>query len=211
MGEIMSLKDHYKKLRFFFIHSRMKKDLKNKDFTIISNNCWGGHVYQDLGIEYKSPFVGMFLYSDCYLKLLNNLHYYLKQDIEFVKESKYPRANEQRKNKYFPIARLDDIEIHMLHYNTDEEALAKWNRRKSRMDLNNLFIKMHAPDNIDEEKIRQFDALPFKHKVIFTEKVYNDIPSAVHIKGMNTKIEMNKYMKYFDVVHWLNKGEINRC
>ena len=45
-----------RKIRKFFSPFR-RIGLKNNDFTIISNNCFAGILYKDLGIEYKSPTV----------------------------------------------------------------------------------------------------------------------------------------------------------
>lgn len=203
----INIKSYLKKAKRKIIFRKYEAELFNKDFTIISNNCWGGHVYQDLELNYKSPFVGMFLYSRCYLKLLKNLEYYLRQELKFTTSSIYEEANEKRKKTYYPIAMLDDIELHMLHYKNEEEALTKWNRRKSRMNMDNMFVKMNATQKIDVETIKKFDDLPYRNKVIFTEKLYPEIESAIHIENMNTNKEMNHYMKYFDVVKWINNGK----
>ena len=40
------------------------KQLKNTDFTIISNNCWGGMVYESYDLPKESPTVGMFFMAD---------------------------------------------------------------------------------------------------------------------------------------------------
>lgn len=40
-----------------------KIGLKNKCFTIISNNCWGGFVYQKFNLQYRTPFVGLFIFA----------------------------------------------------------------------------------------------------------------------------------------------------
>ena len=37
-----------------------KKQLKFTDFTIISNNCWGGMIYESYNLPKESPTVGMF-------------------------------------------------------------------------------------------------------------------------------------------------------
>lgn len=37
-----------------------RKKLNNTDFTIISNNCWGGVCYEYFGMEKATPTVGMF-------------------------------------------------------------------------------------------------------------------------------------------------------
>lgn len=39
-----------------------KKQLKSTDFTIISNNCWGGMIYESYNLPKESPTVGMFLW-----------------------------------------------------------------------------------------------------------------------------------------------------
>lgn len=206
----IDIKEPLKKIRRKILYHQLRKKLTNKNFTIISNNCWGGHVYQDLGLEYMTPFVGMFLYAQCYLKLLKNLDYYLTQDLIFISESKYEEANNKRKNAYYPIALLDDIELHMVHYKTEDEAYCKWNRRKSRMNMNNLFIKLSAPNHLEYEVIKEFDNLAYQNKIIFTSRKLPCIKYSVYIENMDTDKEMNRYMEYFDAVSWLNEGVLLR-
>ena len=55
-----------------------RKKLNNTDFTIISNNCWGGICYDHFGIEKQSPTVGCFIMTDDYLTFIENLDYYLE-------------------------------------------------------------------------------------------------------------------------------------
>ena len=40
--------------------------------TIISNNCWGGFVYQKFNLQYRTPFVGLFIFAPDYIELLEN-------------------------------------------------------------------------------------------------------------------------------------------
>ena len=48
----------------------MRFRLKKKKFSIISNDCWGGSVYLDLGIPYTSPTVNLFmLFNDIIKKI----------------------------------------------------------------------------------------------------------------------------------------------
>lgn len=39
-----------------------RKGLENTDFTIISNNCWGGMVYESYNLPKQSPTVDYFLW-----------------------------------------------------------------------------------------------------------------------------------------------------
>ena len=66
--------------------------LKNKDFSIISNNCWGGWYYDRYHLSYLTPPIGLFFPAKDYLKFLSNIHHYL-DDCELEKisfdDSKY--------------------------------------------------------------------------------------------------------------------------
>ncbi|MFR5748270.1 MAG: DUF1919 domain-containing protein [Thomasclavelia spiroformis] len=57
--------------------------LRNKQSTLILNNCIGRYVYQFFGIEYKSPTTGIFLTKD-YLKFYDNTKYYISQESIFI-------------------------------------------------------------------------------------------------------------------------------
>ena len=68
-----------------------RNKLNNTDFSIISNNCWGGHVYRRYGLLYSSPTIGMYFYSEEYIKLLRNLdrNLFLPFSVVNANESKY--------------------------------------------------------------------------------------------------------------------------
>ena len=183
------LKDKWRKT--LFINDR--KRLENTDFTIISNNCWGGNVSRDLDVPYHSPFVGMFIYTDDYLKLCANLEYYLKQDLEFIETSKRAAINERRKNEPFPLARLGDIELNLQHYKSKEEAESKWKRRIERMNWDNLYFKLDENFGATPEDLIEFDNLPHKNKIIMTEHNYPELKNAVHFKDFSLKSRMENY------------------
>ena len=65
----------------------------------------------------------MFVFSPDYIKMLKNLKHYLSGSISltFVKESKYIKDFDNA----YPLALLDDIELHFLHYADEEEATQK--------------------------------------------------------------------------------------
>ena len=67
-----------RKFRAIFKKTLSKKDIalvENKNFVIVSDNCWGGSLYQWYNRPYNSPFVGLFIHGDCYIKLLSNFDY----------------------------------------------------------------------------------------------------------------------------------------
>ena len=75
----------------------LEKADKDK-FTIISNNCWGGHLYRWYAIGYNSPTIGLYMFSKDYIKFIYNLKYYLSITPKFItfKESRYRKILEQR-------------------------------------------------------------------------------------------------------------------
>ena len=54
-----------------------KKQLKSTDFTIISNNCWGGMIYESYNLPKESPTVGMFFMAKDYIEFLSDLKGYI--------------------------------------------------------------------------------------------------------------------------------------
>lgn len=156
--------------------SNRRKQLKYTDFTIISNNCLGGLVYQYFGLPYATPTIGLFIMDDDYIKFLENLDYYLSQPLVFIshKESKY-RDRLQRETtakECYPIALLDDVEVHFMHYKSDEEAQKKWEYRKLRINKDCLLVKMSQRSSDDATMLERFEKLPYKNKICFTESVH---------------------------------------
>lgn len=153
-----------------------RKQLKFTDFTIISNNCWGGLVYQYFGLPYTSPTVGLFIMDNDYIKFLENLDYYISQPLVFIShsDSKYQERlqRETTAKECYPIALLDDVEVHFLHYKSIEEAQKKWGYRKNRINKKRLLVKMSQRSSNDLSILERFEKLPFKNKICFTESMH---------------------------------------
>ncbi len=192
--------------------------LKDKNFVIVSNNCWGGSLYQWYKRPYNSPFVGLFLYGPCYLKLLANFEHYMKQKLQFVLESEYP----DRPITY-PLAKLDDIEVHFTHYDSREEAKLKWERRVSRMqeeqNMDNYYFHICDRERVTKQHLLEFHKLPYKNKISFAIYNHEGLESSNHFKVLQqTKGEKKnvpngrKLFKltflYLDVNKWLLGNQI---
>lgn len=164
---------HFRELTNPILGPIRRRKLSDTDFTIISNNCWGGHVYRWFAIEYKSPTIGLYFFSDEYVRFVSKLDYYLGCDLSFIpiEESKYYSILLAR-NTTCPIGKLDDVEIVFLHYKSNEEAYEKWNRRKARINRNHLLFKMSEQNLCSIEALKAFDSLPYKGKICFTTKKY---------------------------------------
>ena len=112
-----------------------RKGLQNTDFTIISNNCWGGMVYESYNLPKQSPTVGLFFMASDYILFVSDLKEYLSADLTFIRpqESKWKEEFEESESfGSYPIGKIKDVEIFFLHYHSEEEALSKWKRRCQR-------------------------------------------------------------------------------
>jgi len=184
--------------------------------VIISNNCWGGQVYQWFQKSYQTPFVGLFLYGPCYMKFLQDIDHYMAKELVFAGASKY-----EKRPKTYPVGILGGIEIHFTHYKNEEEALKKWNRRKARMlDIPKEKWQYMICDRefVTEEMIINFHDLPLGSKISFGNFGL-DNPNHIKIvetpKGNPSFVPNGKQLfklsfLYFDIVHWLNFGIVKR-
>ena len=160
------------KIRVFNYFQKIIQGKKFSTITIISNNCWAGKVYQYYKLPYSSPTVGLYFYADDYIRFLKNLKYYISLDLQFISvdESKHCKDLYGRKQNHVPLAKLDDIEIVFLHYKTKEEAEEKWNRRKQRINWDNLYIKFSQMNYCTEEHLIEFCQLPFHNKILLSKR-----------------------------------------
>lgn len=142
------------------------KSIRRTTPTIISPNCWGGITYNSLQLEFKSPFINMFESHEDYLKLCRNLAYYLNCPLEFI-EMTY----EKETNREYPIASLDDVKLHLNHYYSFEEAKSSWDRRVSRIDLDNAIIMFF---DYRAEMIKEFLRLDCERKICFAPFLTDD-------------------------------------
>lgn len=147
-----------------------RKKLKDENFTIISNNCWGGTVYESYGIRKLSPTVGMFIMPEDYLKFVGNLDLYFNQGIKFIppEKSKWENVLKNKDNwgKYL-IAELGDIELHMLHYHDEKIAEQKWKNRVKRVNYERMLVKFNDQNGCTIKNIEDFCKLPLKNKICF--------------------------------------------
>lgn len=195
-----------------------RKKLNNTDFTIISNNCWGGVCYDYFGIAKLSPTVGCFIMTDDYLKFIENLNYYLKQELVFITLDKSKHYEEWKKDpdmRNVPIGVLDDIEIAFLHYRDSSVAKEKWNRRVKRVNSSNLIFKFSYMNNCSDDDIARFVKMQLPGKKICFVKdadVAQLESCLVHYRGFEDfeQIYYDTFYwnKYFDVTTFINTGII---
>lgn len=184
---------------------KRRKKIRNvgeKNITIISSNCLAGCIYSDLGKEFLSPTINTFFYAECFIKFCENLNYYLSLELIMTESSKY--ANDIS----YPVGLLGDVEIHFLHYSDFTDAYNKWNRRKEKVNYENIKFIMTDRDGFNENIAKRFSTLNGEGNIIFTAKKYN-YDCEVYCKYERDVISSDftsfrKYERYINIVEWFN-------
>ena len=163
--------------------------VKDKEFTIFSNNCWGGHVYRYFHLPYLSPTVGLYFYAPEYVRFVSNARHYCQTSLDFIEpeKSKYYDMLKEQHNTYAPIGVLGgDVEVVFLHYKSQEEAYTKWTRRCERINWDNVILKFSEQNGATLEHLKAVDALPYDKKLIFT----------AHDYGLKSQVLFKEYEGY---------------
>lgn len=203
--------------------SKYRKINKN-DFTIISNNCWAGMIYESYNLPKESPTVGLFFMASDYIKFVKNIKYYCSQELKFIdyKKSKYYQKD---KDVSYPVALLGDIELFFVHYHSKEEAKEKWNRRIKRMNYENIIFKFNDQNGCTLKDVQDFLDLPYKNKLFFTVRKEfvidnncykfsqlrhkNYIMASNEPFGRNHVININKYLNNIQKETYFKRNKKN--
>ena len=133
-------------------------ELREKGISFVSDNCWGGLMYNTLGMEIRSPFINMFIRREHFDRLLKDLKGYLREPLVPLR-----LRQGQLSSTVYPIAALGDVEIHLNHVFTPaqlSEYARQWYRRADRF----LFDRVMVQTNFEtperwEENGKAFAAL----------------------------------------------------
>ena len=172
----------------------IKKAALKKDWTIVSDNCYGVAYMKALNKPYESPFFSMYIYAPDYLLLLENFDEYMK----LTPKAQTPagKSKYKRKPAPYPVIILDGpkgpVEIHMAHEKqSSQEAIRKWESRTKRMNMDkkDMFVKMDSRDRFTVDLGKRFLALKqFPHKRLFvSEKFRKDFSGDKNVTVMDYK------------------------
>ena len=209
MGKIKHIIVKIKRVVRKAYNRTIARKLENNYFSVIASNCNGAFLLHDLGLRFNSPFVNLWMKPDDFIRFLSDINHYLSCEMLFVEE---PDIS-------YPIGLLDDVRIYFQHYSSKEMAREKWEERSKRINFNNLFIMFTDRDGCTYQNLCDFEALPYRNKVVFTHVPYPEFQSACYLKGWESEasvgmcyeyksiISIRKYYDDFDYIDWFNKGK----
>ena len=159
----------------------------------------------------------MFIEDESFIKLAYNPQKYFSIDPVAITD-KYVEPLDHSVS--YPKIGIDDIEICCLHYKDCADAIDAWNRRRKRVNLDNVFVignswNMHS----DQQLIEKIADAPYKTTVFSTVGIPRD--NVILLKDDFWHLDQRgivrpnitddipgssiKYFeKYFDYVSWFN-------
>ena len=193
-----------------------RRRLNNTDFTIISNNCWGGVCYGYYGLEKLSPTVGMYFFADDYVKFVSDLHRYLSTPMRIItaEESYHAEVLKSKGQLDIPVGIIGDVEVVFLHYKDPVIAKQTWDRRVARVNWDNLIIKFSYMNDCTDEDIIKFS----QYVKQYHAKTLCFLPREIH--GVHNGIVIPSlpdgqigddtfyWNRYIDVEKLINEGHI---
>lgn len=134
--------------------------LLERRISIMCCNCWGGILYNTLGMECRSPFKNMALSPLGLMKIMKDPRGYFAKEPELIEWNIDPHSLIR-----YPVCLLGDVRLDFNHDTELQSALDKWHRRVRLINYNELFVSIYT-DN--EEVGEQFDKLTeYEKKVCF--------------------------------------------
>lgn len=198
--------------------------LKRNPISIISDDCWGGRVYNYLGLRYDSPFINFWVYNNDFVKMVSDLKCYMDKPLVLERQGSVTEA---------PVGSLGEDEekvyLHFIHAYSFEEAKADFERRRKRINMNNLFIKMqYGWGEYSRDVFCKYERLHYSKKILLVpfqtesksgieldyfreEYARGKLEKTYHIKprdfiGYSQKIEL--VAREYNIIHMLVTGEV---
>ena len=151
------------------IIERVKKIYNVENISFISQNCIGGIIYHDMEQKFLTPTINLYLMANDFVKFVENLEYYLNQELIMLDGTEVVTG------------KIDDLEIYFLHYHSNEEALNKWNDRKQRINFEKIFVIQTDRDGFDDDTFTRFKRLPYPKALITGNEKWKDEEFVIYL------------------------------
>ena len=201
-----SFGDRVRAARNQLAKSYVNRRLQRRDFTIISDDCWAGRLYSDLRLKTHSPFISMGFTAREYLDFLCKMREPGALDVLSV-------SSEERG---YPIIQTRYARLFGLHYSSDEEFRARYERRCKSILWDRLFIKIDFGNpKYRPEDLARWNELKLPNSLAFYspdcpfngQYIHNGLLLPDWVPDGDRKFPLS--IRRFDLFSWLNTGRIH--
>ena len=132
----------------------LHEELCAKRWSILCNNCFGGFLSYQFGLEHRSPLKNLFIADRDLIRFADNITHYLAQEPVFDHWRESPGYYDEKK---YPVLRLDDIMLNCNHDTDPHTACATYARRAAKIDPNALLLVLVTDDAEMERAFQEHD------------------------------------------------------
>lgn len=195
--------------------------LRNKEISIISNNCIAGFLYHDFHLRFDSPTINLQMLPSDYVKFCEKLEYYLSLEVVEATEITEKMVEDFQKlgaeGVSFPVGKLGDITIYFQHYANFTQAKQKWDERKQRVHYDKLYFVL-MDIYCTREEVEKFLDLEDGKKVVLAKNKKDITQDFFYLEGLARSelawydqvpesISQRKFYDQFDFKKWFNEGK----
>lgn len=182
-----------------------RRQLRLRDISVVSDDCWGGRVYAELGLKCHSPFVGMGIKGNQYLDFLCGMREPGALDVLGVSSQE----------RGYPVIRTRNANLLGMHYKSDEDFVRTFERRRETILWDRLFIKVDfGKGSYTPEHIERWNALKFPNSVALYPDTARYRAMKIHNGVALPDWELDGVKQFliscrrFDIFDWINDGVI---
>ena len=182
--------------------AKAKLGILPEPVTLLSQNCIGGVFYKDMGMQFASSTVGLYMGSGDFVRFAANLEDYLSRELQLCWGEEYP------------IGLLGNLQIHFMHYDTCRQAREAWQRRCGRINRERLMVLCTDRDGFTDEDFALWKELPYP-KVLFTaNSTYRHHPDSLYFREfakqgyVDELIPRRKFYKHGKLVQHIKDCEM---
>lgn len=141
--------------------------------SIISQNCIGGVLMHEYNMKFLTPTINCYMSMPDFVSFCEELSKNLRVELQ--------ESDENSENK-FPVAKLNELKLMAVHYQTFDEFKNAWNKRRQRVNFDRVFIIMTDRDGFTEALLPRIAKLPYE-KVLFSHIDYPEYDFVCKIPG----------------------------
>lgn len=175
-------------------------------FSILSDDCWGGQLFRQLHLPYSSPTVGLYVEPASYLEF-----------VELVFRKELPDLNFVVSDLGFPVAVMqNDIRVCFVHYKSSVDAKEKFMRRFERIFWSRLLVKIDfGKPGYDLRHIIRWNSMQLKNSIALYSPSTPVPPAGIHNGVLidewtiDGAAMFDVTRRYFNIYEWVRSGKVS--
>lgn len=184
----------------YYIHSDFVGD--KAGISIISCNCIGGVLMHEMNMRFLTPTINLYFSADDFIKFCEELDTKKYFSLELEDAGISPNGS-------YPLVRLGDLTIEAVHYKSFDDFKQSWEKRKSRINYDKIFLIFTDRDGFhgDKQTLERIKKLPY-NKVLFSKCDYLGYDFVCKVPEFENESQVGDMTDWCKGITWKRKYSI---